>query len=169
MRAYWPHLANTLELVHPSAHWSPQPKRQIDRLSRSCTAHSRKSLYFTMGSLIHQNCPIPWGIWTPSNAYDALGPCELTTQTAPWSVQPCLHRWPQSACPYTLQWFARFPFIIVLSHGGSGPHVLHGSFGPPESWTQTATLSFQPFCRAHYCDRLTDWQTDNGQTSLLGR
>jgi len=31
MRARWRHLANTIELVHPSADWSPQPKRQMDR------------------------------------------------------------------------------------------------------------------------------------------
>jgi len=30
---YWT-CANTIELVHPSAHWSPQPKRQTDRFSR---------------------------------------------------------------------------------------------------------------------------------------
>jgi len=29
MRAHWHHLANTIELVHPSAHSSPQPKRQM--------------------------------------------------------------------------------------------------------------------------------------------
>ena len=33
-RAHWRHLANTIELVLPSAHSSPQPKRQIDRFSR---------------------------------------------------------------------------------------------------------------------------------------
>jgi len=30
---------NTIELVLPSAHESPQPKRQIDRFSRFCRAH----------------------------------------------------------------------------------------------------------------------------------
>ena len=34
MRAHWRHLANSIEAVHPSAHSSPQFKRQIDRLSR---------------------------------------------------------------------------------------------------------------------------------------
>jgi len=34
MTADWRHLANTIELVHPSAHPSPQPKRQMDRFSR---------------------------------------------------------------------------------------------------------------------------------------
>ena len=31
---HWPHLANTIDLVLPSAHQSPQPKRQIDQFSR---------------------------------------------------------------------------------------------------------------------------------------
>jgi len=48
MRAYWRHLAKTIELVLPAA-YPPQPKRQIDRFSRFCTVHGRKSLYFTMG------------------------------------------------------------------------------------------------------------------------
>jgi len=52
MRAHWRHLANTIELVHPSAHLSPQHKQQIDRFSRFCTCHGRKTLYFTMGAPI---------------------------------------------------------------------------------------------------------------------
>jgi len=60
MRAHCRYLANTIEIVHPSAHLSPQPKRQMDRFSRFCTAYGRKSLYFTMGAPIHQNCPFPW-------------------------------------------------------------------------------------------------------------
>jgi len=64
-RAHWRHLVNTIELVLPSAHSSPQPKRQIDRFSRFCTAHSRKSVYFTIGALFPKNCPYPWGFWTP--------------------------------------------------------------------------------------------------------
>jgi len=66
-RAHWRHLANTIELLLPSAHPSPQRKRQIDRFSRFCTAHGRKSLYFTMGGLFPQNCPFPWG--SPSNTW----------------------------------------------------------------------------------------------------
>ena len=69
MRAHWCHLANTIELVHPLAHRSPQPKRQINRFSRFCTAHSRKSLYFTMGDPFPKNCLFLWGIWTPSNSW----------------------------------------------------------------------------------------------------
>jgi len=48
MTARWRHLANTIELVFHSAHPSRQPKRQIDRFSRFCTAHGKKSLYLIM-------------------------------------------------------------------------------------------------------------------------
>jgi len=41
LRADWRHLANTNEPEHPSAHPSPQPKRQIDRISRFFTAHGK--------------------------------------------------------------------------------------------------------------------------------
>ena len=72
--AYWRHLANTIKLVHPSAHSSPQSKRQMDRFSRFCTAYGRKCLYFTMGAPIHQNCPFPWGsgVWTSHGGYVML-------------------------------------------------------------------------------------------------
>jgi len=83
VRAHWRHLANTIELVYPSAHSSPQPIRQIHRFSRFCTAYSRKCLYFTMGAPIHQNCPFPWGIiWTSHVTHDAFA------QTSP---QPKRH------------------------------------------------------------------------------
>jgi len=114
MRAHWRHLANTIELVHPSVNSSPQPKRQMDRFSRFCTAYGTKCLYFTMGALIQQNCPFPPGIWTSHVTHDALRPCEPTTETARRSVQPCLHRWPQSV-PI---WFACFALKIVPSHVG---------------------------------------------------
>jgi len=67
VRAHWRHLANTSKLVLPSAHPSPQPKRQIDRFSHFCTPHGWKSLYFTMGATFPKN--YPWGIWTPCNTW----------------------------------------------------------------------------------------------------
>jgi len=58
-----------------------------------------------------------------------LGPSESTTQTASWTVQPCLHSSRQSvvrharACP--------FPSKLPLHMGRSGPHLTHGSLSPP--------------------------------------
>jgi len=65
--------------------------------------------------------------------------------------------------PYTLQW-ATLSYKITASLGGIyRPHLIHGSLGPLESLTQTASRSVQPFLKAHYCDRQTD-----RQTTLLG-
>jgi len=57
---HWCHPAIMIELELPSAHPSPQPKWQVDRLSCFCTAHGRKSLCFTMGDPFPQNCPFSW-------------------------------------------------------------------------------------------------------------
>jgi len=54
------------------------------------------------------------------------------------------------ACPVT-----SFPLKIAPSHGRSGPHLIHGSRGPPESSTQTASRSVQPFLQGSLL-----WQTD---------
>jgi len=49
-----------------------------------------------------------------------------------------------------------FPSLkIAPSHGWSGPHLIHGSLGPPESTTQTASRSVQPFLQGSLV-----WQTD---------
>ena len=58
MWAHWRHLENTIELMLPSAHPSPQPKWQIDRFSHFCTL-TAQSLYTL------QNCPSHGGIWNP--------------------------------------------------------------------------------------------------------
>ena len=95
-----------------------------------------------------------------------LGPCEPTTETAPRSVQPCLHRWPQGV-PI---WFACFALKSVPSHVtmlGTGPHVIHDSLGPPESGTQMATWSFQPFLQGSLVWQ-TDRETDRPRFSVRG-
>ena len=91
MRAHCHHLANTIELGHSSVHQSPQPKRQIDRFSRFCTSHGRKSLYFTMSVPFAPKLPLLMrGSEPPSNAW-FFSPPESSTQTASQLVQPCLH------------------------------------------------------------------------------
>ena len=85
MKAHWHHMPNTIELVPPWAHSSPQPKQQIDRFSRFCTAHDRKSLYSTMGAPFLRIAPIHGGPG-PHLAHDSLGPYEPITQTASRSV-----------------------------------------------------------------------------------
>jgi len=46
--------------------------------------------------------------------------------------------------PYTLQREANFPFKTVYSYRDLNPHLIRGSWGPPESSTQTASRSVQP-------------------------
>jgi len=86
-----PLLANTIELVLPSAHLSPRPKLQIDRFSHFCTAHGRKSLYFSVAPF-PPKLPLHIGVLNPHLIYDSLGPSEPTTETASGLVQPFLHR-----------------------------------------------------------------------------
>jgi len=55
-------------------------------------------------------------------------------------------------CPHTLQRTAPFPLKIAPSHGRCGPHLIHGSLGPPESSTQTASRSVQLYLYSpHSC------------------
>jgi len=119
MWAHWRHLANMIELVLPSAHPSPQPKRQIDRFSRLCTAHVRESLYFTTGNSFPQNCPFPCGIWTPSNTL-FLEPIEAYNPNGT-SIGSAVFVQMTAECPYTLQSDAPPTLKIAPSHGGSGP------------------------------------------------
>ena len=47
------------------------------------------------------------------------------------------------------------PKNLPLPMGGSGPHLIHGSPGPPKSSTHTAARSVQPFLQGSLV-----WQTD---------
>jgi len=141
MWAHWCHLTNTIELVLPSAHPSPQPKRQIVRFSHFCTAHCRKSLYFTMGDPLLQNCPFSWGTSGPNLAHDSLGHSEPTIQTASQSVQPFSHRWPQSV---PILYNGRpFPPKLPIPMSDLEAHLIHDSLGPSKPTTQTASGSLQ--------------------------
>jgi len=61
MKAYWRHLANTIEFVLPSAQSSPQPKRQFDRFSRFLHSSRQKVPILYNGTpLSPQNCPFQW-------------------------------------------------------------------------------------------------------------
>jgi len=75
-----------LSKTHPS----PHPKWHLNRFSHLYTVHGRVSLYFTLGSPSHQNCPFAWGS-RPHLTHGSFGPPESTTQTASGSVQWFLH------------------------------------------------------------------------------
>jgi len=55
------------------------------------------------------------------------------------------------------------PLKIARSHGGLGSHLIHGSSGPPESSTQTASWSIQQFLQGSLLWQ-TDRQTDHHAT-----
>jgi len=77
-RAYWRNLTNTIELVLPVAHPSPQPKRQIDQFT--VLHSSRQNVPILYNGMPPQNCPFPWDeSGPPSNAW----------------FQPCAHPSPQ--------------------------------------------------------------------------
>ena len=157
-RAHCRHLANTIELVLPLAHPSPQPKRQIDQFSHFCTAHGRKSLYFTMGAPFPQNCPYPWGIWTPCNTWfiEHIRAYNLN------EVQPFLHRWPQSV-PTLYNGTPVSRSILLPPMGDLDRRLIHGSLSPPESSTKTASRSVQLFLQGSLV-----WQTDRQTRYLVG-
>jgi len=108
MRSHWRHLANAIELVLPSAHQSPQPKRKY-QLTHFCTALRRVS-----------SCT-----WAPPSEYNwtcaFFGLLESTTQTASRSVQPFLHSWRQIV-PILYNGRLYLPKLPLLI--GSGPHLI---------------------------------------------
>jgi len=53
MIAHWRQLTNRIELVHPSAHSSSQPKRQIDRFSRFWATVCK-----TVCRMLSDRCPV---------------------------------------------------------------------------------------------------------------
>jgi len=134
MWAHW--LANMIELVLPSAHPSPQPKRQIDRFSNFCTAHCKKSLYFTVGKPFPKIATSHGRSEPPSNSW-FLEPFWDDNPTSTM-IDLAVYVQVTAACPYTLLWAPLSP-KLPLPMGGSGPHPTDDSLGPSEPTTQTAS------------------------------
>jgi len=82
LRAHWRQLANTMELMLPAAHLSPQSKWQIDWFSCSCTAHGRKSLYLRSSSLLSPKIAPYHGDLGPHLIHGSLSLPESSTQMA---------------------------------------------------------------------------------------
>jgi len=149
MWTYWRNLANTIELVLPSAHPSPQPKRQIDRFCRFCTAHDRKSLYFTMCDPFPPNCSFSWGDLDPHLIRDSLSESEpahnpngITISSAVFAQVtqnvPILDNGP----PFTLK--------IVPSHAEIGtPISTMVPWAQPNTQPKRHLNRFSRFFRAH--------------------
>jgi len=94
--------------------------------------------------------PSPWDICTPSNAW-FLGPTRVFThEMTSRSVLPFFSQLTVE-CPITLQWAGKVPPKIAPYPWGSGTHLTHGTQGPPESSSQTASRSVQPFLYGPKC------------------
>jgi len=150
-RAHLRHLANTIELVLPSAHPSPRPKQQIDGFSRFCTAHDRKSLYFTVSAHFPQNCPFPRGIWTPCKTW-LLGPIRahrpngISIGSAVFAQMTAERR---RVSLYFAMGCALPPSKLRLPMGDLDPHLIHGSLGHPCPQPKWHLDRFSHFSRAH--------------------
>ena len=66
------------------------------------------------------------------------------------------HRW---VSPYFTM-CCPSPSKLPILMGDLDPHLIHGSLGPPESSTQTASQSLQPFSQGSLLQWQTDRQTD---------
>ena len=108
-----------------------------------------------------KNCLFPWEIWTPSNTW-FLGPIRTHNRNGVSIGSPVLHRWPQIV-PILWNWTPLYPSKLPLPMEESRPSSNTCFPGQPESSTQMASRSVQPFLQ----DSLV-WETD-WQTTLLGR
>jgi len=157
IRAHWIHLANTIELVLPSAHLSRRQKRQIDRFSRFRTAHSRVSS----------------GTLASSGEYDVL----LSAEPSPQPKRQ-INRFSRSCTAHG----RKFLFFTVGDPlppncpflWGSRPNLIHDSLGPSEPKTKTASRSVQPFLQGSLVsvwqtDPQTDQQSDRSRYSVCNK
>jgi len=148
--------------VLPLAHQSPQPKWQIDHFGCFCTAHSRKSLYFSIWAPLSPKIAPSHGGSGPYLTHDSWGPSKPThNPNSIWidSVIFCTDDC-SAECHDTLQRNAPFPSKLPLSTRDLDPHLIPGSLGPS---TQTAPRSVEPFLHSSL---VSVSQTD-GHTTLF--
>jgi len=85
------HLANTIELVHPSAQWSPEPNSKS--IGSAVFAQlTVESIYTLQWAPLSYKIALPTGDRDPRLTRDSSDPFEFVTETAPRPVQPFLHR-----------------------------------------------------------------------------
>jgi len=94
-----------------------------------------------------KNCPLAWGDLDPHLTHGSLGilhwvyiPNGIAIGSAIFAQLTAECHW---AMPYPLK-------KLHLCMGQSGLHLIHGSLGPPESKSQTASRLVKPFCTAHW-------------------
>jgi len=143
MRTHWRHLANTIELMLPSAYPSPQPKRQIDRFS-----HFAQLTAESIIPILYNGRPTPHiapsiGDLEP-HLTRFLGPIRAHNRNGT-SIGSAVLAQMTAECSYALQRFAPFPSKLLLPMGDLDPRLIQGSLSPPESSIQTASRSLHSF------------------------
>jgi len=119
-----------------------------------CSSNRWNRLTSYNGRPFPQNCPFPWGSEPPRKTR-FFGPIGAHRPNG-ISVGSAIFPQMTVECPYTLQWDAHSPpKICPFPWGDLNPYLIHGPLGPPQSSTQTASRSVQPFLQ----DSLA-WQTD---------
>ena len=154
----WHHLANTIEFVLPSAHPSPQSKRQIDRFSSAVLAQlTAESPYTYNGLFFPPKLSLPMkasGI--PSNTW----PTKVLNPHNQF-IHFCID---DRIVSLYFTMGSRFsPSKLPLPMGDLNRHLTHDSLAHPSPQSKWHLDRFSRFCRA---DRPTDRQTDQ-QTTLL--
>jgi len=138
--------------VHPSALSSPQPKWQINWFSRFAQV-TTESPY-----------TLQWASLSPKIAPYHRGLDPHLTQFLGWPIQAHNPNFAEMTTewPYTLQWDTPLPRQnYPVPWGIWAPHLVHGSLGPPESSTETAYRSVQPFLQGSLV-----WQIDRPRYSV---
>ena len=131
--------------MYPSAHPSPQSKRQMDPLFLHSS--QQKIPILTMGSSSPpQIAPYHVGSGPPSNTWFPE-PVQVLKSNGVWIVSVVFAQ-TTAECPYTLQWDASLLLKIAPSHRGIWTPSNNGSLRPPESSTQTEFRLVQPFLQS---------------------
>jgi len=144
MWAHWRHLANTIKLcfLRPTGVHNPNGKSIGSAVSAQLMAESAYTLQW--GDAFPQNCPFSWGgIGTP--IYFMIPRGRPSPKSKLHHDRFSYFHIGDRSVPIPYNGTPLSPLKIAPSHGGSRPHVIRGSLGPPESSTQMASRSVQPF------------------------
>jgi len=159
MRAHWHHLANTIELVLGQLEFTTETANGSVQPFLHSLRQKVPILY--NGRPYPPELPFPmWDLDIPSNTW-CFGPMRAHNPNGT-SIGSAVFAQMTGECPYT--GLPVSPSKLFLPMLASGPHVTLGSLGQPESRTQMATWSFQPFLHGSlvwHTDRATDRPTDH--------
>jgi len=107
-----------------------------------CIARDRVSSRMPGHLLSNENWPFAWGS-APPVKYCFLGPTRVQSPNG-ISIGSAIFAQLMSECCQACQ---GIPFLLRIARnlGGSRPHLIYGSLGPPNLACQTASQSVQPF------------------------